>query len=239
MQRAVPAAPPSVPNLLLTALARRDYGRLARHLEPVSLTFGQVLYEPGRRIRHAYFPLDSVISLLAVAGPGKSAEIGMVGNEGVVGGFAALGIRASHLQAVVQRTGTALRIPSARLLAECGANGPWFRELFRFTHALVNQAALTAGCNRFHKVEARLARWLLTTRDRVRSNHFYLTHDFLSRMVGARRVGITSAAASLQRHKLIAYSRGNIQILDAKALEAAACECYRTGVEIHRSSYRP
>lgn len=232
------AVPPFVPNLLLAALPRRDYGRLARHLEPAALTFGQVLYEPGKRIGHVYFPLDSVISLLVQAGPGKSAEVAMVGHEGVVGGFAALGIRTSHMRAVVQRTGTAARITTTQLHRAFRSNGAWFRELYRFTHALMNQAAQSAACNRFHKVEARLARWLLTTRDRVQSNHFHLTHEFLSLMVGARRVGITSAAASLQRRRLIAYSRGNIQILDPRVLEAAACDCYRKGVEIERGSYR-
>jgi CRP-like cAMP-binding protein len=235
MQRAVPTF---VPNKLLAALPRRDYGRLARHLEPTVLTFGQMLYEPGKRIRHVYFPVDAVISLLSLAGPGKSAEIAMVGSEGVVGGFASLGIPVSHMQAVVQRSGSAMRMTSEQLHREFKGNGDWFRELFRFTHVLMNQAAQTAACNRFHKVEARLARWLLTTRDRFQSNHFHLTHEFLSLMVGARRGGITAAAISLQRRRLIAYTRGNIQILDPRHLEAASCACYRTTLDIQRSSQR-
>ena len=235
MQR---AAPPPKQNLLLAALPRQDYRRLARHLEPVPLVFGQVLYEPGKGIRHVYFPCDSVISLLAVASPGKSAEIAMVGNEGVVGGFASLGIHVSQLRAVVQRTGIAMRVSPSLLRREFSGNGAWFREVFRVTHALANQAAQTAACNRFHKIEARLARWLLTSRDRMQSNHFHLTHKFLSLMVGARRVGITSAATNLQRRRLITYARGNIQILDPRALEGASCACYRAGLEVHRGSHR-
>jgi len=228
------AAPSATQNLLLAALPRRDFRRLARYLEPSKLAFGQVLYEPSKAIRQVYFPCDSVISLLAVVGPGKSAEVAMVGREGVVGGFAALGIRSSPLRAVVQRTGIALRMAASRLERELRENGPWFRELFRLTLAQMNEAAISAACNRFHTVEARLARWLLSTRDRMQSNHFHLTHGYLSLMVGARRVGITSAAVALQRRRLIAYSRGNIQILDPGGLEAAACGCYAAGSRDYR-----
>ena len=235
MQR---AAKSPLQNRLLAALPRQDFQRLAPHLEQVSLTFGEVLYEPGGRIRHAYFPLDSAISLLTVFTPGKAAEIGIVGNEGMVGGSAALGIDLSYLRAVVQGTGTAMRLTSSRLQKECRTSSQWYRELFRSTHSLMNQAAQTAACNRFHKVEARLARWLLTTRDRVRSNHFKLTHEFLSLMLGVRRVGVTEAATSLQQRRLIAYSRGNIQILNPAGLEAGACECYGTVKEMYRRSNR-
>ena len=219
-------------------MPRRDYQRLARYLEPVPLTFGEVLYEPGSRIAHVYFPCRGVISLLTMVAPGKGAEVGMVGNEGLVGGSAALGIDVSHLRAVVQGGGTAMRIAALRLRGELAENGAWYRELFRFTQALMAQVAQTAACNRFHKVEARLARWLLTTRDRVHSNHFYLTHQFLSLMLGVRRVGVTSAAASLQRRKLISYSRGSIELLDPAGLESAACECYKAVTEMYRRTYR-
>jgi CRP-like cAMP-binding protein len=225
-------------NRLLAALPRRDYQRLARHLEAVPLIFGEVLYEPGDRIAQVYFPCRGVISLLTMVGLGKGAEVGLVGNEGVVGGSATLGIDVSHLRAVVQGEGTALRIPSSRLRKELSAQGSWYRELFRFTHLLMGQVAQTAACNRFHKVEPRLARWLLTTRDRVHSNHIHLTHQFLSLMLGVRRVGVTAAAASLQERGLITYSRGNIELLDPRGLEAAACECYRAVTEMQRRSYR-
>jgi CRP-like cAMP-binding protein len=227
-----------VQNRLLATLPRQDYQRLAQYLEPVLLAFGQVLYEPGARIRHVYFPYGGVISLLTVIGPGKAAEVGIVGNEGVVGGSAALGIDISHLRAVVQGDGMAARITSSRLHKELRTHGSWYRELFRFTHALMNQTAQTAACNRFHRVEARLARWLLATRDRVHSPHFHLTHDFLSLMLGARRVGVTEAAANLQKRRLITYTRGNIQLLDPPGLEAIACACYGTVKEMYRRIYR-
>lgn len=227
-----------VENRLLASLPPRDYQRLARHIEPVSLTFGQVLYEPGGRIRHVYFPYSGVISLLTVVAPEKAAEVGVVGNEGVVGGSAALGIDVSYLRAVVQGAGTAGRIAASRLRSEIKENALWYRELFRSTHALMHQAAQSAACNRFHNVEARLARWLLATRDRVCSDHFRLTHEYLSGMLGVRRVGVTAAASSLQNRRLITYSRGSIQVLDPARLEAAACECYGLVREMYRRSYR-
>jgi len=232
------AAQHQVQNRVLAALSRKEFRRLAPHLEQVSLAFGEVLYQPGGRIRHVYFPIDSAISLLTAFGPAKAAEIGIVGSEGVVGASAALGIDVSYLRAVVQGAGSALRITSSRLQTECRSAAPWYRELFRSTHALMNQAAQTAACNRFHKVEARLARWLLATRDRVHSNHFKLTHEFLSQMLGVRRVGVTEAAMSLQKRRLIAYSRGNIQLLNPAGLEACAFECYGAVKEMYRRSNR-
>lgn len=225
-------------NRLLAALPYRASRRLAPYFEEVPLEFGQVLHESGSRIRHVYFPLDGVVSLLTVAGPGKAAEVCIVGNEGIVGGSAALGIDVSYFRAVVQGDGTAVRIPFSRLHDECKACGPWFRDLYRSTHALMNQAAQTAACNRFHNVEERLARWLMATRDRVHSNHFKLTHEFLSKMLGVRRVGVTEAAASLQKRKLISYSRGNIQVLDPSGLEACACECYGSIKDMYRRFYQ-
>lgn len=231
-------APSPVQNRLLAGLPRRDYQRLARYLEPVSLTFGQVLYEPGARMRHAYFPYGGVISLLTVVGPRKAAEVGVVGNEGMVGASAAVGIDVSHLRAVVQGAGTAARITASHLHEQFRTHGSWYRELFRFTHALMGQTAQTAACNRFHRVEARLARWLLVTRDRVHSHQIHLTHEFLSLMLGVRRVGVTAAATNLQKRGLITYTRGNIQLLDPTGLEAAACECYGAVKKMYRSSYR-
>jgi CRP-like cAMP-binding protein len=231
-------AQPPVQNRLLAALPRQDYQHLARYLEPVALTFGKVLYEPSGRIPHVYFPYSGVISLLSVVDAGKAAEVGVVGNEGVVGGSAALGIHVSHLRAVVQGAGTAVRIQSSRLHTELRTHGSWYRELFRFTHALMNQVAQTAACNHFHTVEARLARWLLATRDRVRSNRFYLTHEFLAHMLGVRRVGVTAAATRLQKRRLITYTRGNIQLLNTAGLEATACECYGVVKDMYRRIYR-
>lgn len=235
MQR---AASSPVENHLLATLPKRDFQRLSRYLKPVTLTLGQVLFEPGDQIRHVYFPYSGVISLLTVVDKHKAAEVAVVGNEGVVGGSAALGINVSHLRAIVQGSGSALRIAPSRLQAEFATNTLWFRELYRFTHALMSQSAQTAACNRFHKVEARLARWLLATRDRMHSHHFHLTQEFLSLMLGVRRVGVTAAAMSLQKRRLITYSRGNIQLLNPTALETSACECYVAVKEIYRRSYR-
>lgn len=139
---------------------------------------------------------------------------------------------------MVQGAGTALRIPAARLKAEFAAHPAWCVELFRFTNALMHQAAQSSACNRFHAVEARLARWLLATRDRLHSNHFAITQEFLSQMLGVRRVGVTEAAASLQKKRLIAYTRGRLQLLDPAGLEATACDCYGAVRAMYRRSYK-
>lgn len=196
-------------------------------MEPVELTYGQVLYEPGSHIQYVYFPYGSLISLLSVVGPGKAAEVAVVGNEGVVGGCAAVGIEISYFRAVVQVTGTAARIPASHMRAAFRSHGAWDSELLHFNYALMNQIAQTAACNRFHTVEARLARWLLTTCDRAYSHRFYVTHEFLSHILGVRRVGVSAAAAKLQKGGLISYSRGNIELLDPIGLHACACGCYQ------------
>jgi CRP-like cAMP-binding protein len=185
-----------------------------------------VLYEPGARIRHCYFPNEGVVSLLTVLEPLKAAEVGMVGREGLVGMSATVGINVSQLRAVVQGTGSAMRITAASLRKEFAASNSLHLGLIRFNHSLMGQVAQTAACNRFHNAEMRLARWLLVTRDRLRSESFQLTHKFLSLMIGVRRVGVTTAAASLAKRNLISYSRGNIRILNSKGLQAASCECY-------------
>ena len=223
----MPAANPiPVANSLLAALPRKDYLRLLAGLEPVALTFGEVLYEPGQPIRHVYFPNDSLVSLLTLADGHLALEVGLVGREGMVGIPLALGIGVSPVRALVQGAGTAMRMESGRFRTEFRHSPPLQRELHRYTHVLMAQISQTAACNRFHVVEARLARWLLMTRDRVRSNQFRLTQEFLAHMLGVRRVGVTKAAGALQRRHLISYSRGNIRILDLKGLEAASCRCY-------------
>lgn len=231
-------AMPDLQNRLLANLPRQDVQRLARHLERVPLSLRQVLYEPGNSMRHVYFPESGVISLLTIVDQNKAAEVAVVGREGVIGGSTTLGINTSQVRALVQAEGTALRIEASHLRKELGSNNHWFRELFRFTNSLLGQASQTAACNRFHTVEARLARWLLATRDRVNSRQFQLTQEFLSVMLGVRRVGITAAAINLQKQKLITYSRGNMQILDPAKLEAAACSCYGVVKENYRISYR-
>ena len=216
-----------VANSLLASLPRKDYLRLLAGLEPVTLTFGEIVYEPGKPIRHIYFPNDALVSLLTLADGHLALEVGMVGPEGMVGTPVPLGINVSSVRALVQGSGTALRMTTARFRKEFRDCPPLQRALYRYIHVLMAQVTQTAACNRFHMVEARLARWLLMTRDRVRANEFRLTQEFLAHMLGVRRVGVTKAAGALQRQKLIRYSRGEINILDGKGLEAASCQCYQ------------
>lgn len=214
-------------NHLLAAMPRPARQRMLAALEPVELLYGQVLYEPAGPIRHVYFPMDCLVSLLTAVDKQRTLEVGMVGNEGMVGMPMALGIGVSAVRALVQGSGTAMRMSAARFRAEFKINVLLQQALFRYTHLLMAQVSQTAACNRFHEAEARLARWLLMTSDRLHSDQFRLTHEFLAHMLGIRRVGVTRAASALERRKLIAYSRGNIRILDHKRLEASACTCYR------------
>ena len=196
-------------------------------LEPVKLVYGQVLYEPTGLIRHVYFPIDCLVSLLTAVDNGRVLEVGMVGNEGMVGMPMVLGIGESAVRALVQGGGTAMRMPASRFRTEFNKNILLQRALFRYTHLLMAQVSQTAACNRFHEAEGRLARWLLMTSDRLHTDEFLLTHEFLAHMLGVRRVGVTKAAEGLRRKKLIVYSRGHIIILDRKNLEKTACVCYR------------
>jgi CRP-like cAMP-binding protein len=230
----MPAAiPVPVANNLLAALPGTEYARLISGLEPVKFTVGEVLYQPGEPIRHIYFPNDCLVSLLAVVEGRTVLEIGLVGSEGMVGIPLALGVGVSSVRALVQRPGTALRMKSARFLHEFRKNPSLQRELFRYTHASMAQATQIAVCTRFHLLEARLARSLLMTCDRVQSNEFRLTHEFLAHTLGVRRVGITKAAGALQQRKLISYRRGGIRVLDRKGLEAASCRCYHIVKNVH------
>jgi hypothetical protein len=180
-----------------------------------------------------YFPSASLVSLLTLVEGHMALEVSMVGREGIVGVPLALGIVDSPMRALVQGGGPALRMSATRFRAELGRNAPLQRGLNRYIHVLMGQIAQTAACNRFHLVEARLARWLLMTRDRVRSGEFRMTHDFLAHMLGVRRVGVTQAATALQRKKLIEYRRGSIRILDDRGLEAASCSCYEVFRDMH------
>lgn len=216
-----------VANKLLAALPRAEYQRLLASLEPVALAFGEVLYEPGDAIRHVYFPNDSLVSLITLADRQLALEVGMVGREGMVGVALALGIALSPVRALVQGGGSAMRMKAAPFRKELRQSLPLQRGVYLYTHELMVQVAQTAACNRFHVVESRLARWLLMTRDRVGSDHFRLTQEFIGHMLGVRRVGVTNAAHALKQRKLIDYSRGNIEIINGPGLEAAACACYK------------
>jgi CRP-like cAMP-binding protein len=216
-----------ISNSLLAALPRKAYERLLPGLNPVELVFGDVLYEAGEPIRDVYFPSQSLVSLLTLVEGHLPLEVGLVGREGMVGIPLALGVNVSPVRALVQGAGPALKMNASRFRTELSGSPPLQRELHRYVHAIMAQISQTAGCNRFHVVEARLARWLLMTRDRMRSGRFRMTQEFLSHMLGVRRSGVTEAASALQRHKLIQYSRGNIRILDHRGLESACCSCYQ------------
>ena len=216
-----------IANRLLAALPPRVYQRLLTGFEPVTLTFGQILYEAEQPIRHVYFPGDSLVSLLTLVKGHMPTEIGLVGREGMLGIPLALGMSDSPVCALVQGTGTALRMTAARFRREHGRHGPLQKVLGPYIHERIVQITQTAACNRFHHVEARLARWLLMTRDRMGTNHLHLTQEILANMLGVLRVAVTNAASTLQRRKLINYGRGEIDVLDVKGLEKAACACYR------------
>jgi CRP-like cAMP-binding protein len=223
---AAPEAANKNGNRLLAALPDADFARLAPMLEPVQVEVGEVLCEPGDPIRHIYFPHDSLVSLLGVAEGRMTLEVGLVGREGMLGATVALGHETAQVRAVVQRPGSASRMDSAAFRAEFARNGALQRVLYRYTDTLLAQAIQIAVCSRFHVLEARLARSLLITRDRLQSDKFHLTHEFLAHALGVRRVGVTKAASALQQQGLIIYSRGNIEILDAEGLAAASCTCY-------------
>lgn len=223
----------SIENSVLAALPAKTYRRLLARLDPVTLTFGEVLYEPGEAIRDVYFPGGSLVSLLTLADGHLALEVGLIGREGMVGIPLVLGQNVSSVRALVQGTGTALRMASAQFLKEFRFSLPLQQELYRYTSSLMNQISQTAACNRFHVVETRLARWLLMTHDRVKSDRFSMTHEFLGHMLGVRRVGVTKAAQALQARKLIRYSRGDITVLNRAGLRAAACACYEVVKDMH------
>jgi CRP-like cAMP-binding protein len=225
-------------NLLLAGLPDADRQRLIADHAPIDLTFSETLSQPGDRIRHVYFPIDSFVSLIAPGTGRAQLEIGLVGNEGMLGVPLLLGVSVSPLRALVQGAGRAWRVNTTTFLRELEANSGLRAALNRYLYVFLAQTMQTATCARFHPVEARLARWLLMTRDRAHSDQFHVTHEFLAYMLGVRRVGVTSAALALQRRKLIRYSRGNIFVLDVQGLEAAACGCYEIDKNIYSRIFR-
>ena len=214
-------------NHLLAALQTADFERLSPDLEPVALRLGEILYEPGAQMQHAYFPTDAIVSLHYVTESGASAETAGVGNEGVVGISLFMGGNSTPSSAVVQTAGTAYRLPGRVLKQEFARGGLMQSLLLRYTQALLTQMIQTAACNRHHSVEQQLCRWLLLTLDRLPSSReLVMTQELVASMLGVRREGITEAAGRLRRAGVISYRRGHISVLERSGLETGACECY-------------
>jgi len=224
---------PPVDNLLLAALPPAARRRLTADRAPVHLAIAEPLSEAGERIRHVYFPIDGFISLITPGLGRGQLEIGLVGSEGMLGVPLLLGVNVSPLRAMVQGAGRAWLVDAAVLQKEIAANAGVRATFNRYLYVFLAQLMQTATCTRFHRIEARLARWLLMTRDRAHSSQFHITHEFLALMLGVRRVGVTSAASTLQRRQMIRYRRGDISILDVRGLERTACVCYAIDKQIY------
>jgi CRP-like cAMP-binding protein len=213
-------------NRLLAALPDDEWQRWQPQLEWVSLPLGQVLYESGRAMDHAYFPTSAIVSLLYVLEGGSSAEIAVVGREGVVGISLFMGGESTPSRAVVQSAGEGFRLRSGVLKTEFNRSGPVMHLLLRYTQALITQMAQTAVCNRHHSLEQQLCRWLLLSLDRLQGDELLMTQELIANMLGVRREGVTEAALKLQKRGLIRYTRGHIRVLDRGGLEQTTCECY-------------
>jgi CRP-like cAMP-binding protein len=227
-KRSPPITAPHHPtqNRLLAALPALEYERLLPHLELVPMPLGEVLYESGGRLQHVYFPTTSIVSLLYVLENGASAEIAVVGNEGILGISLFMGGETTPSRALVQSAGFGYRLKAQLLKQEFNRAGPMLRLLLRYTQALITQMTQTAVCNRHHSVEQQLCRWLLLSLDRLPTDEVSMTQELIANMLGVRREGVTEAAGKLQRAGLIRYSRGRIEVLDRPGLEQAVCECY-------------
>jgi CRP-like cAMP-binding protein len=213
-------------NHLLAALTDAEWQRLQPYLEPVEMPLGQVLYESGRSMSHAYFPTTAIVSLLYVMENGASAEIAVVGCEGVVGITLFMGGGSTPSRGVVQSAGMGVRLSAQRIQDEFNLSGPAMHLLLRYTQALISQMVQTAACNRHHSLDQQLCRWLLLSMDRLKGNELVMTQELIANMLGVRREGVTEAALKLQAAGLIRYARGHITVLDRKGLEQRTCECY-------------
>lgn len=214
-------------NHLLAALPADEFARLEPHLERVSLSLGEVIYESGELLEYVYFPTTAIISLLYIMENGSTAEIGMAGNDGMVGIALFMGGRTTPNRAVVQSAGNAFKLRSKALKFEFHLSGEFQNILLRYTQFLMTQISQTAVCNRLHSVEQQLCRWLLINHDLLQTNKLIMTHDLIANMLGVRREGVSIAAGHLQKSKLIKYARGTITMLDRYGLETATCECYQ------------
>ena len=214
-------------NRLLNALPQEEYRQLIPLLEPVSLALGTVLYQAGESMEYVYFPTTSVVSLLYTMEDGMTAEVGLTGNDGIVGISLFLGDDTTPNQTVVQIAGDAYRLSARAVQAEFMRAGPFQQLLLRYTQSMITQISQTAVCNRLHSLEQRFCRWLLLSRDRVKSDELIMTQEYIANMLGGRRESVTVAAGRMQDAGFISYSRGRIIILDRKGLEATVCECYQ------------
>lgn len=222
-------------NYLLAALPETEFLRVQSKLEPMSFKLGEVLYESGDRMNYAYFPTTAIISMLYIMENGATAEIGVVGNDGLIGNALFMGGETTTSRAIIQSAGGAVRIKGEDLKAEFALGGVFQKMLLRFTQALMTQISQTAVCNRLHSVEQQLCRWLLLSHDRLNSDKLVMTHDLISNMLGVRREGVTLAAQKLAKRKLIKNVRGTITVIDRHGLEEAVCECYAVvNVEYNR-----
>jgi CRP-like cAMP-binding protein len=222
----MPAARDPKHNQLLAALPAAEFERWSSLLEPVDMPLGRVLYESGLSLAHVYFPIDSIVSLLYVMEDGSSAEIAVVGNEGLVGISLFMGGETTPSRAVVQSAGRGFRLEARAMKKEFDRGGPVLHLLLRYTQALITQMAQTAVCNRHHTLDQQLCRWLLLSMDRLQGNELRMTQELIANMLGVRRGGVTEAALKLQGAGLIRYTRGNIKVLDRPGLEERSCECY-------------
>jgi CRP-like cAMP-binding protein len=213
-------------NHLLAALPEAVWDRLAPNLKLVELPLGKALYEPGDKIQDVYFPRDSIVSLLYVMESGASAEISMIGNEGIVGVALFMGGESTPSRAVVQSAGHALKLPGRALMAEFNRHEEFQVLMLRYTQALITQMSQTAVCNRHHHIDQQLCRWLLLSLDRLPDNRLVMTQELIANMLGVRREGVTEAAHKLQSQGVIEYHRGEITVLDRPRLETLCCECY-------------
>ena len=222
----MPSEPSPLQNHLLAALPPDVQQRLFSHLELVPLPLGKVLYESGDKLRHVYFPTNSIVSLLYVMENGSSAEISVVGNEGIIGVALFMGGESTPSRAIVQSAGHAYRLLGRRLKAEFNFHSELQQLLLRYTQSLITQMAQTAVCNRHHSVDQQLCRWLLLSLDRLSGTQLNMTQELIANMLGVRREGVTDAAGKLQKQGVIEYSRGHITVLDRAKLELLSCECY-------------
>jgi CRP-like cAMP-binding protein len=223
-------------NHLLAALSRPDRERLLKRAMYVKLKLSSVLCDAGERIRHVYFPDTGFISLVTGSGNTPPLEVGLVGDEGMLGASLLLGIQTAPLQGMVQGAGQAWRIDASQFLQACRESAQLRKQVLRYIYVSLTHLAQTTACTRFHVVESRLARWLLMTRDRAHADHFRITHLFLARILGVRRAGITRAASKLKQRNLISYARGELRIVDGHGLERASCSCYAADKDSYSST---